>query len=552
MDKIILRNYQEKQLEFLQSNNGLVKGLQSPTGTGKSIVLLSFIKDCIEKDKYNTIVLSTGFNELVFQMEEDAKRLDINVKVIIGSGHLIPNCRKNNSPDFEFSRFFQRYCLECDPEGEMRKRTGSACSKNCIMNFLRSNKQKVILTNHSYFLAMKDYIKANLLIVDEAHTFGEFYMSYNTIAFSEREKEILNEYCLQVKTPTSQVLRLALSKGMGINATLLDSVSRELQANTKYSIVEIREFIRKMELVFVQKSFDNYLENSNGEYIKTKFFSKFDLSVEGKDTDIIITSATLDSYTLNMFNCTNKNQIYKQREDRNRYKGSHIISCYQEYHIAFDSIIDRMFKEYHHTTGLILCTSNENVYWSIERMKKFSNIAVFNDIKKFKAFKGTKVLIGSKKFYQGIDIPDLDFIILDKLPFSTYDNKFQAYSYFIEKVTRQNAWTGYTMPLMFNSLLQGIGRLWRKNDIENSIYDQGTVVVVDPRLEKKFNYIEKQLVAMKPGIELIRLDNNGKVIDTCDKEEIKPKRTRRKINKELTAAESDELIAESMKNSKLE
>ena len=542
-----LREYQKEQLNFLEKKTGIMKGLQSPTGTGKSIVLLSYIKKCIEENLYRNIVLTTGFNELVFQMADDAKALDMTPRVIIGSGYIIPNCGKdvNIYPDFKFAKTQIGACSNCSLNSPRRKRYDSICSKKCIMNYLNTMAPKFIITNHSYFLVMKDYINADLVVVDEAQTFGDFYMSYNSVTINEEEKNILWDYCNRVITPSSQILKMSLTKGLGLNISLINNVVRELKSFYKDAEFEVESFGKKLESIFSQKSFDNYLEETNGEYIKSKFFSSYDINSKEKTPDVIITSATLDSYTLKMFGCTNKNQIYIQREDRNRYKGSYFISNYKQYREGLQETLELVRNNYKSDSGLILCSSIESVNWTLSFLaKNFKDINVFTNSKDFKECKETKILVGSKKFYQGINLPDLDYVFMDKLPFSPYDDKFQAYSYYIEKVTKENAWKGYTLPLMFNAFLQGMGRLWRKNDIENGIYDQGIFAIFDSRLEKKFNYIEKKVVEMKPGIEIIQLNKSK---EEEPKEEPKNKKVKIK-GKEITPEEFDELIQESIKS----
>lgn len=603
-----LREYQKEQLKFLRLNTGLVKGLQSPTGTGKSIVILTYIKECIENNKYKTIVLATGFNELVFQIADDARMLSLTPKVIIGAAHLIPNCyseKTNFYPDFRFSKQPIGACSACLNNSKRRQNNKKICSKRCIMNYLngfsdnsetnssfisnstdsnnikntdsnissnnasngsiinnKNNGCKFIITNHSYLLSMKDYINADLIIIDEAQCFSDFYMSNNSTSLDKNEKELLNSYCNKNCTPTSNILKMALKRGLGLNSNLVSSIAKEIKTSNlgeTFTELEINNFTRKLQEIFSERAFDNYLEENNGEYIKTKFFSEYDLkSANGKKPDIIITSATLDDYTLKMFKCRNKNQLYIQREDRNRYKGSYIVSNYNDFKLGLEGTLKKCTDEYGYKNGLILCSSLDNVKWATQFIaEKFPNIHVFNNKDQFNLFNDdeknsdkVKLIIGSKKFYQGVNIPSLDFVMMDKLPFSPYDDKFQAYSYYIEKVTKENAWTGYTLPLMFNALLQGMGRLWRKNDIEHNNYDQGLFAIFDPRLEKKFNYIEKRIVKMKPGIKLIQIGKDGEEIDQIAKEEKKKekenatKRKRRKIQSaEITNNEIDAIIA---------
>jgi hypothetical protein len=270
----------------------------------------------------------------------------------------------------------------------------------------------------------------------------------------------------------------------------------------------------KLYEMFKKVDYDSFIEkvdDKEGDCRRSNFYASYNLTAnrngeEKYPDDVIITSATLDEYTLRMFNCLNRNLIYRERVPNNRFKGSKVVSVYDNFKDSFIDYYNAYCKD---NKGLILCTTLENVEWTYKTLKA-KGVPCFKNIEEFKRNSSyNKVLVGSKIFFQGIDIPELEFVVIDKIPFETYDDKFRAYSYYIEKVAKVDAWTNYTLPLVKNNLLQMTGRLFRKNDIENGIYDQGTILIFDPRLENRFNYLEKFIVEGKPGIKLIKNNLEG-------------------------------------------
>ncbi len=525
MSDITLRGYQECQLEFLKNNKNKVKGIESATGTGKTYVILDFIKYLInrENNEYKTIVFTTGFNQLIFQMKEDIENHypELNYQILIGSGLLSENCITKND-DIEFKKDYASTCPLCKfmvwnkTTLKLEDRRPSNCSKKLITEYLRDNTNtKFIITNHSYYLAMKDFIKADLVIIDEAHTFGNFYSSFNTITLDKNEQNILNNYVRNFKTPTSAILNMAILNGLNINESLTNNICDELvnkYPKTVYS--EVKQTCDKLNKILTNKAFDNFIENNNGTLSKNLFFNKFDLSSkdyftkECKYPDIILFSATIDDYTKRMFGISNSKQIYVQAVDRKRYVGSDYISVHANYNDKLQDVLDNyILNNKTNKEGLILCTSNDSVTWTQnflrdnykDKVDVFTNPISMRESNTDKV----KIMIGSKQYFQGLDIPTLNFTILDKIPFEVYDAKFQAYSYYLSKTTKCDPWTDYTIPLLKNSIIQALGRTWRKNDIENRDYDQGTVVIFDERLGKRFSYIDDWFVMNKPGINKV-------------------------------------------------
>lgn len=115
------------------------------------------------------------------------------------------------------------------------------------------------------------------------------------------------------------------------------------------------------------------------------------------------------------------------------------------------------------------------------------------------------VLIGSRALFQGIDISALDFVAINRIPFSTYDDKFQKQSDYLKDVARMNPWTDFTLPLVTNDLIQTTGRLWRNKD------DYGTIGIFDERLNNRFKYIKKYLLDVRKGIKEVDIMNSSDI-----------------------------------------
>lgn len=474
-----LRNYQQEQLNFLKSLKNR-KALQSPTGTGKSIVLLEYIKEV--RNDYNTIVLSTGFNNLVFQMYSDAKKvIGEDLQIVIGSNHLVPN----PNGEIMYSINAGDSCKGCD------KSKCSKCAKDTVYNYLLRRK-KIIITNHSYLISHFNTINPDLVIIDEAHIFPEFYRSSMETEISGNFFNEIKRY-MSLNTPMSFTFCKTYKTGFPdrIIPVVFDDIVKN--AKTDFNKVEVLNLKREFKSVFTESRNTLFIENENS-FKRYNYFNRIKLESRGKTPDIILSSATIDKYTMKMFGI-NKHEMYIQRLPSDRYVNSKFISCHHDYR---DKIKEVFEEEFIGKKGLILCTSNASVDFTVGELGGITDVT--RDLSAFAKMK-TGILVGSKALFQGINIPDLEFVILDKLPFDIYDKNFQTYCKFIKNTAKINPWTEYTVPLMENSLLQALGRLWRQNDIENNIYDDGTICIFDSRLGGKMNFVEKFVCSYKPNIQ---------------------------------------------------
>lgn len=90
-----------------------------------------------------------------------------------------------------------------------------------------------------------------------------------------------------------------------------------------------------------------------------------------------------------------------------------------------------------------------------------------------------RVIMATKSFFTGVDIPGMNAVIITKMPFPRPNDPLVAAR--MEKVERsgQSSFSGYSMPVMSLDLQQAAGRLIRKST------DRGVIAVLDPRLADK-------------------------------------------------------------------
>lgn len=69
-----------------------------------------------------------------------------------------------------------------------------------------------------------------------------------------------------------------------------------------------------------------------------------------------------------------------------------------------------------------------------------------------------QILVGSRSLFQGVDIPEVEFVMLNKIPFSRYDEGYKKKMRFFENRGHQS-FSFYTKPHTENALIQSMGRL---------------------------------------------------------------------------------------------
>jgi ATP-dependent DNA helicase DinG len=109
---------------------------------------------------------------------------------------------------------------------------------------------------------------------------------------------------------------------------------------------------------------------------------------------------------------------------------------------------------------------------------------------------GGAVLLGARKFWQGLDIPgdDLQAVVIEKLPFEVPTELRRRRELRLEE-RGMDAFGRYTLGKMLLHLKQMSGRLIRSEE------DRGIVVIVEPRAEK--GYFRRLREALPPGVPVV-------------------------------------------------
>lgn len=516
-----LRTYQNKQLNFLQrinECNEITLGVQSPTGTGKTIMILNFIKGYMEKNPSANVVFSTGFNNLVWAIEQESKNFGLDPLVLVGSGLLHPTCTDKEMPLNVTYEHSKTKCANCDlikyrmVNGHLvfEDNRPEKCAKKLLQMTIDNLTQfpgKLIITNHAYFLAaINGKLPVDLVIFDEAHSMSDFYQSYMTYKETKAMKIILDSYINSVNSPTASIFNYYRNQEE-FQGRIIQNMIKELRTNKIVDEMKIDDIQDDITNLYIADKESLIEPNEEGKLIKYRFYYQYEIDCK----KIIIMSATLDSYTKLMFGLTNNNNIFVQPEPIDRYKNSEFASIKHDFRESFTDVMKYITDhDNKYNSGLILCTTLDNVEFTCEELAKQykDKITVYRDIESFKSHNGTnaKVLVGSKAFFQGIDIPDLNWVWLDKIPFANYDNRARAYEFYLKKNTKLEPWTYYTLPMMYNNIIQASGRLWRLNDYEHHVFDDGLFIISDPRLKNKFKYISDNFINMKKGIKQLSIN----------------------------------------------
>lgn len=514
-----LMPHQEKQIKFLKSynhhNNLFSKNIsvQSPTGSGKSVMMLAYIKEYLEKNPYKKVYIATGFNELVWQLYDTAKEMGINTEILLGAEHKVcpKKLHKKGYPNSIYTepymktvpdgcKFDAKECWKC-------KEAGTCNSNNSLSNIV-SNYGSLVVTNHSCLnIFYKTFAAFAGGFIDECQAFGGFYESYLSIEITPNQiynaLDIALEYAPHnVKV---DVLRILINKRQVTSEALLNFIEIPITVKKEDSVEECR-LKDKLPSIFVREvnRFANlqsnyldmeYYEHPQIDYnnqfcgIKvTRFFSKVNTP-----TNVCIISATVDEYTKNIFNI--KDSYVETTYNSIDYTKSKLI-IYDEYSIEnLKSFIDRQTADH----GLILFTRLDLVK-ELKHLRKLSDYEIITRKEQFVSCK-KQILVGSKSLFQGVDIPNIGFVAINKLPFDRYDFQYKKKMKYFEHMGLTNSsWDYYTIPYVVNQTIQTMGRLWRQAG------DYGEVAIFDKAAKDKFfTSITVPALTYRPGLKYLSL-----------------------------------------------
>ena len=490
-NEIILRDYQEAQYNYIDWKVELTNtcGVESPTGSGKTFVMLKYAKDFLDKNPMTNIIITTGFNKLVFLMEKRAKEIGLDPLIIIGTKAL--NCPKEwndkfPNQEYEFFTEEDRRCTCGKKHYRFDKSNNDPDDKCCpftmmayreLFNEIQNGFGHVIITNHSTFLAHQAtdlWKNCGLLMVDEAHTFITYYDSWIQLELDRNDLMKINDAIIKIKPPMSMIIRQNIMNGKTLPSNQVNALTNVLSGQLKQKAKDFFE---------TKPAANNWIEHDENSYSISYFYRHFDC----QRPKTILFSATLDKFTLQMFSCKEVD-VYREKKMICDYTQSEFVALprnnFKDAFLEFIDYVDGKGLK----NGLCLSTTITDMKIALEQngykgFKMTSDVAEFE--KHIESNNGEKfILCGSRALFQGIDIPKLDFVCMNKIPFPTWNDKARAQQDYLTNNGKNgfNAWNDFVVPKVENDILQGSGRLWRSAD------SKGVVSIFDERVEK-FGYM---------------------------------------------------------------
>ena len=515
MAEIILRDYQRDQTDFINAKikgGGLPIAIQSPTGSGKTITIIKWVIDYFKAHEGEdfTIVLSTGFNKLVFQFAEEARKFGLDPIVFMGKGSSTCKTKyqKKYGKEYVYSR---KNAFTTELDEACNKGCSCFLSKSGSCNIVKAECQtagpKFIITNHSSYLIgiFNETFTPNYAFIDESHTFGQFYEGYLSTEVMASEIYELQNVLKKSNDPSLLAFNNAMKTGKQIVPALFSRIENICLDKIETKSKEFQDkwtglIARLSEIQLTEPSESNYIEINTRGMKLTRFYTKFNVMQE--NIQYILFSATQDSFTLDMFGLSAKlrmnPRLYVERKVNTvDYRKSEF--CVLEESTFMDGarkFVSRMESK-GYSKGLILSTTNKNV----DDLKALGSMGKYQFTNNMEAFerKDNMILIGSRALFQGIDIKGLDFVLLNAIPFPAYDEKFQKQAAYLKKYAKIDPWSGFTTPKVGNDIIQTTGRLWRNPG------DKGSVGIVDPRLNKRFKWMQSYVTAVRKGIKVINI-----------------------------------------------
>ncbi len=171
--EIQLRPQQKEIIEFIKASPARTLGIEAPTGTGKTIAYLSWIKENSVKT-----IISTFSKALQEQILEDARKLGMEVAVLKGKGNYIckdklgalsPKEREllsSTSPRrtkvFEKVKVTSSYC---------RKEYDCPYRQECeyMKSLKRAKESQILVVNHHLLSYTMSLFHPQAVVIDECH-----------------------------------------------------------------------------------------------------------------------------------------------------------------------------------------------------------------------------------------------------------------------------------------------------------------------------------------------------------------------------------------------
>lgn len=503
METIELRDYQQKQLAFLKSNidfdNGRFNkniGLMSPTGSGKSITMLGFVQDYFAQHNTGKVYIATGFNNLVYQFYNQAKRFGIPCQILIGRNHCA--CTKkidgiNPISDDIFSGKWDEYHPKTtDCEG--CELINNGCYFDTLFRYITQQDKILVITNHAMLLNRATMFSGfNFGFIDECQVFPQFYENHIGVNIEPYQLYRLSRFLENNDIADTETLRNHMDMG-------------ELTTEDLQTVLSLTHNGRKLSSLFQQLNTEvakwNRLKDNKPEtyYLHSQleddkfvgvhadvFFDKVEVP-----TNVCITSATVDTYTRNVFSVSN---VYEEKNyGAINYEDSNLYLTSEKYNIEeVEKFVEEQTAQY----GLIISTRLDLVK-ELKQKKHIGEYEIVDSLDDFKQENKKQILVGSNKLFQGVDIYDIGFIVVNKLPFERYDFSYRKKMAYFDSLSK-NSYTYYTVPSTTNRLTQIMGRMWRKAG------DAGNILLFEALPKNSHKQVIDAAVNYRPGLNVTRI-----------------------------------------------
>lgn len=438
-----LRDYQLEAVIACHKASRLA--VQAPTGSGKSWIIAQYIKELKKQDPGVTVVLSTGFNNLVFDLHKTLAMFDVKARVLIGRAATVCG-RSGHSPENPLVPYTE------DKKIQPKAMGCSQCISSC--NYKpRVIPGEVLVTNHSMMAVLSEQIDSldkAVIIVDEAHTLYNYISSYNEALVTLDHIKQLQLELVKKSLPAIKAKKL-------IDIATKGGITEEL-VKAAYGFFPdlVPEIDRAAQLL---KAPANSLFKENlpeGFRVRRFVGEKFILRHK-----TLFFTATINGFHAKYLALTSKN-ILKVNSGKPKNSLLHTFKVGKQLpnkmHVR-DLVSKRSDKR-----GLILSPSFADLQEYVGALP--SNI---NKTDKPLAFTGNGILYGSRRLFQGVNIDDLNYIIITKLPFPIYNEEYVKWSEYVQRLMGISTWE-ITIAQVESDLIQAAGRLWRRPDQEGEIH----------------------------------------------------------------------------------
>lgn len=425
--------------------------IQAPTGSGKSWIIAQYIQELKKKNPSATIILSTGFNNLVFDLYQtlNGKYGDFHVKSRVLIGRAAAICGRTGvtppDPNYPYT------------EDKNLRPAANGCSK-CISScgYKSTVRQgEVLITNHSMLAVLQDKID-NLegevvIIIDEAHTLYGYISSYNDITVKidhirQLQLELVKKSLSAVKVKKF----LDIAKQSGMTAELVHAMGQMYP--------EIIPEIDRANALFKAPKKSLYLVEEKETFRVRRFVGEKFIP---KHKTLYFT-ATLNDFHAKYLGLTSKSILkIKTNQPQTSILNSFTVEKLKP---NLDYVVS-LIESKKDLRGLILSSSFADLNSYIDQVSD----EVYSTNKPTEFVKKSGILYGSRRLTQGVNIPDLNYIVITKLPFPVYNDEYQKWSKYVQTFMGISSWS-ITMAQVESDLIQSAGRLWRKPGQEGEIY----------------------------------------------------------------------------------